>query len=407
MTPVTHNSDTIKFTILLYTAGTVLLRLNPLTALLSRKHMDLNFERSLNETSHAPHCTMQPEVPLSLLPDITPNMVDSLHQHGAVLQLPPRPHIQTAQVKAKTISLVWAVQEEVTDIASDRTLTYSLHCHADIPFRAKVKLNFKKQFVRKMVTPESGFEELSELSSESKNTFPSLPPSSLGSRNISLIRLQGKGSDASELSDQGDKIESLVLKPTPGNIAALLPEPIRLPKVSDDIRQSQLPSNSPARMRRPTTTNQDDTEHPGTVLNLPPLVVNKPATAPSETELMSITTSSVFGDTEDASGNSQSSAGRMSTVGEDEEIKMSKMSRTDSSSSLSDLDTSEDLNQHEEYVNVGRFCHGYAFEEIYNGDKTNFHYSGLVPGATYYFRVRCHNAAGWGPWSDTVKCMTS
>ena len=388
---------------MLFSSGTVLIRLNPLTALLSRKHMDLNFERSLNETSRAPHCTMQPEVPLSLLPDITPNMVDSLHQHGAVLQLPPQPQIQTAQVKAKAISLVWNVEEDETDVASDRTLTYSLHCHADIPFRAKVKLNFKKQFVRKMVTPESGFEESSELSSESKNTFPSLPPSSMGSRNISLIRLQGKGSDASELSDQGDKVESLVLKPTPGNIAALLPEPIRLPKVSDDVK------NSPAGRRRPTTTAQDHPDHPSAVLNLPPLV-NKPTTAPSETELMSVTTSGVFGDSENASGYSQSqdsSAGRMSTVGEDDEVHTTKLSRTDSSTSFSDLDTSEDLNQQEEYVNVGRFCNGCAFEEIYNGDKTSFHYSGLVPGATYYFRVRCHNAAGWGAWSDTVKCMTS
>lgn len=100
--------------------------------------------------------------------------------------------------------------------------------------------------------------------------------------------------------------------------------------------------------------------------------------------------------------------GRMSTVGESEEVEMPKMSRTDSSSSFSDLETSEDLGtSQEEYVNVGRYCHGYAFEEIYNGEKANFHYSGLVSGATYYFRVRCHNAAGWGPWSDTVKCMTT
>ena len=50
---------------------------------------------------------------------------------------------------------------------------------------------------------------------------------------------------------------------------------------------------------------------------------------------------------------------------------------------------------------------GFAFDEIYCGEDICFHYSGLLPGATYYFRVRCHNAAGWGPWSDTVKCTTA
>lgn len=354
---------------------------------------------------------MQSEVPLSLLPDITSSLVDTLHQHGAVLQLPPQPNIQTAQVKAKAISLMWSVEEEASDVSSDRTMTYSLHCHADVPFRTKVKLNFKKQFVRKMVTPESGFEEMSELSSESKNTFPSVPPSLLGSRNISLIKLQGNASNEIKGSQSNDqKANDLVLKPIPGNITALLPEPIRLPKVADNMKQTpQLLSNSPADRRRPTTTLQDNLfmDHPGAVLNLPPLVMNKPTTAPTDSELLSITTSGVFGDSEDASGNSQSrdsSVGRMSTVGE--ETKTARMSRTDSSSSFSDLSTSEDLPQ-EEYINVGRFCCGFAFEEIYNGEKTNFHYSGLVSGATYYFRVRCHNAAGWGPWSDTVKCITS
>ncbi len=318
--------------------------------------------------------------------------MDTLQQHGAVLQLPPRPFIQTAQIKSKAISLAWSIEDEVTDVSSDRTLIYSLHCHADVPFKTKTKLNFKNQIVRKMVTPESGFEDMSELSSESKNTFPSVPPSLLGSRNISLLQLQA--SNETENSQLNDK--NLVLKPTPGNTMSPLPEPIRLPKIADN-KKTHLP---PGR-RRPTTTNQD---HSGTVLNLPPLVMNKPTTAPSDNELMSVTTSGVFADSEDGSN---SSTGRMSTVGENEEVQAAKTSKSDSSTSFSDLDTSEDASTQEDYTNVGRFCHGYAFEEIYKGEKTSFRYSGLVSGATYYFRVRCHNAAGWGPWSDTVKCMTN
>lgn len=297
-------------------------------------------------------------------------------------------------MKAKIISLAWRIEDEITDVTSDRTLIYSLYCHADVPFKTKTKLNFKKQIARKMVTPESGFDEMSELSSESKNTFPSVPPSLLGSRNISLLQLQESNEESSKSHEQ-----NLVLKPTPGNITSLLPEPIRLPKITD----TKKPHPPPGR-KRPTTTNQD---HSGTVLNLPPLVMNKPTTAPSDNELMSVTTSGVFGDSEDGSN---SSNGRMSTVGENEMEGShdAKMSKTDSSTSFSDLDTSEDLSTSQEgYVNVGRFCHGYAFEEIYKGEKTSFRYSGLVSGATYYFRVRCHNAAGWGPWSDTVKCITT
>ena len=97
-------------------------------------------------------------------------------------------------------------------------------------------------------------------------------------------------------------------------------------------------------------------------------------------------------------------APRMSTLEEDKISDGQNLKRTDSSST--DSDTSEDCNVNE-FTNMGRFCKGYAFEEIYRGEKLNFHYSGLVPGATYYFRVRCHNAAGWGPWSDTIKCMTT
>ena len=413
----------------LFRIGTVLLRLNPLTALLSRKHMDLNFDRSLKETSHAPHCTMQPEVPLSLLPDITPSLIDSLTQHGAVLQLPSRPHFQKTQIKANAISLVWKVHEQNTDVSSDRTLTYSLHCHADIPLKTKVRQNFKKRYVRGLVTPESGFEDMSELSSESKNTFPSLPPSLLGSRNISLVRLQGKSSNQNGPSEshvvdkdtesQEQSNNNLVLKPTPGNnIASLLPEPIRLPKPSTaatSVKLLQLSVNSPdtsinatdKNTRNSTKTNTSMADHATAVLNLPPLVITSKHSE-SDTELMSITTSGVFADSEDATSPcgdvDESSAGRMSTLGESGEIEMPKMSRTDSSSSFTD--TSDELNENE-YTNVGRFCHGYAFEEIYCGEKPTFHYSGLVPGASYYFRVRCHNAAGWGPWSDTVKCMTN
>lgn len=372
---------------------------------------------------------MQPEVPLSLLPDITPSLIDILGQHGAVLQLPPRPCFQTPQIKANAISLDWKVLDQSTNVSSDMTLTFSLHCHVDVPFKTQVKQNFRKRYVRGLVTPESGFEDMSELSSESKNNFPSLPTSLLGSRNISLVRLQGRSSNQTTSSEahSGNENKSDGFqdsrnnsKPTAtSDIGSLLPEPIRLPKPASTTTEMKLPHllvNSPDvsmnagdRLARPGT-NTATKDHTTAILNLPPLLVSN-RSCESDTELMSITTSGVFGDSEEDGQEAtsptgevdESSSGRMNTVGE-VDFEMSQRSRTPSRSSLTD--TSDELNE-SKYKNVGRFCHGYAFEEIYCGARCNFHYSGLVPGATYYFRVRCHNAAGWGLWSNTVKCMTS
>ena len=66
-------------------------------------------------------------------------------------------------------------------IALDCTLTYSLHCYADVPAKLKVRLGMKKRLMS-MVSPESGFEDMSDLSNESKSAFISLPPSALGKR---------------------------------------------------------------------------------------------------------------------------------------------------------------------------------------------------------------------------------
>ena len=98
----------------------------------------------------------------------------------------------------------------------------------------------------------------------------------------------------------------------------------------------------------------------------------------------------------------------MSTVEESEHSDQQRTSsQQGSSSSFSALSDEDDEMKASEYTDLGRFCRGYACEEIYCGEDPSFQYSGLVTGASYFFRVRCHNAAGWGPWSDTVKCKTT
>ena len=418
--------------------------------------MDANFDRALKLTGIAPPPAIQPDIPLSLLPDITTNLAQTLNQHGAILQLPPKPWFVDIQVNGNAISLQWDVSDQASDITADRTVTFSLYCFADVPFKMKGKLNFKRRLLRvgKLATPESGFEDMSE-GCESKTSFPTLPASLLGSQNISLVTVGSgdarKPSEAFTSSSQKPRLapedakesvpkhddsvstsyktttttttttntsttdqesapkKTIVLKPSAGKKTLLLPEPIRLPKPTEPTTtEVKLPPHvvqSTAGAGRPLANRTLQLHHASTVLNLPPLIVGKSERSrDSETELVSITTSGVFGDSEDTQCAPSPTTPKMSTVEEDKVSDGQNLKRTDSSST--DSDSSADCNVNA-FTSMGRFCKGYAFEEIYCGEKLNFHYSGLVPGTTYYFRVRCHNAAGWGPWSDTIKCMTT
>lgn len=396
---------------ILFFPATQLLKLNPVSALLSRRHMDLTFDRALRQTINSPKDTIQPDVPLSLLPDITPALVRSLEQHGAILQLPPKPEFSKIVVTTNTIALEWEVKDRHSDVSSDRTLTFSLHCYGDIPYKLKMKLMFKKR-ITKLVTPESGFEDMSELSSESNNTFPSLPPSVLGSRNVNAS-IHHNMEEKKAIKEEEDELlfRQSISSSNNNNKVPLLPEPIRLPRkrLMEDSKLPQLAAQSanaslnlsnPLKVLTATSTEG--------ILNLPPLIINKQAGGGAEPlplappvpqdSTYSVTTSGVYEeDLED----------HMSTVDESE---VSDPKATESTSSLSDTSCVEQEDE-EPLVNghteLGRYCQGRAFEEIYCGEDTSFHYSGLVAGASYFFRIRCHNAAGWGPWSDTVKCLTT
>ena len=376
--------------------------------------MDLSFDRALKQTINSPHFTVQPDVPLSLLPDIIPSLIQTLNQHGAILQLPPKPQFSGIQVAANNILLEWEVRDQSTDISSDRTLTFSLHCYGDIPYKLKTKLMFKKGYA-KTITPESGFEDMSEMSSESKSTFPSLPSSVFGSRPISLVAQpeQDMGLECpnsqTKIIEEERESNGLMLKPTDSKpILSLLPEQIRLPK-RKEVRLPQfstLSANASLNIPnpiKPSTANSSTTagahsirvstasaaSNTGGVLNLPPLIISKPECPVQLESLSGLTTEEEH----------------MSTVDESEHSSdHQKISQTDSTSSLSDSSDDEKVS---DITELGRLCQGYAFEEIYSGEDTTFRYSGLVTGASYFFKVRCHNAAGWGPWSNTVKCMTT
>jgi len=394
-------------------AASKILTQNPVTALLQRRHLDMSLEHTLNQTisTLAPQ---QPDVPLSLLPDILPGQLQTVRQHGAILQLPPRPMFSDVTIATSTISLNWKVQDQSVDISSDRTLTFSLHCYADIPRKSRSKLTLSSGLA-KTSTPESGFEEMSELSSESNNTFSSVPPSAMGSRNISLLgqpSLPGVNKDGvikEELEEslplkEDMKLPALVLHPPPSkNIASLIPEAIRLPKKKEDLADRPvvgLGSNGPRLepIGKPPLTTQGTNR--GGILNLPPLLMDKSAHLGSLRSVNTNTTSGVLADGEDENPN-------INPRHKNRKMIPQKSSHSDShSTSSSSLSITSTGSGFTEYMDLGRYCEGFIFEEIYCGEDVSYLYSGAVSGASYYFRVRCHNAAGWGPWSDTVQCVT-
>ena len=401
-----------------------MLKLNPVTALLSRKHMDANMDRALKRTVLVMRPPTQPEVPLSLLPDVTPTITEALGQHGAILQLPSRPSFLDIAVTTNTILLRWECAQECSDVTADRTLTFSLHCHADVPLKLKSVISFKKQLIgnAKQITPESGFEDFSGSSAEP--TFPSVPQSLLGSRNISLIGLgrtdnSNAGGKSHDTVENGTNMgmESLSHVDVEGGPSRskiddqdrdqgegsprLLPQPVRpklqtanntkLPEVVNRAKSSHLPPSvlpSSASAAR---------------LNLPPLRQTHETLAEAEADQLSdsTTVSGTLADSDDHQLPSPFDSRHRKRKSRDEARE--RYSQDSSTSSLSETSSSE---RNSTFTNVGRFCRGFAFDEIYSGEEPSFLYSGLLPGATYYFRVHGHNAAGWGPWSDTVKCTT-
>lgn len=369
--------------------------------------MDANFDRALKRTMLVIKQPTQPEVPLSLLPDITPTINETLGQHGAILQLPSKPSFQNVAVTTNTISLQWECpQEDSSDVSMDRTLTYSLHCHADVPFRLKSKISFKKQIVNSgmQITPESGFEDFSGSSVEPSTAFPSVPQSLLGSRNISLIAIQPSETKNTGMMQQEtppNEVHEPAVKKNPhdqlpnpklqASITTKLPEIIK-PGPGIQAIQHLLPSSLPS-------------SSSAAKLNLPPLKQTQETLAETETDQLSDSTSvsGTLADSEDPCNSPTPYYKTTSTVGAKKSRPADTYS-TDSTSSLSE--TTSGSSRDPTFTNVGRFCRGFAFDEIYCGKEKRFLYSGLLPGATYYFRVHCHNAAGWGPWSDTVKCTT-
>lgn len=197
-----------------------LLELNPVSALLARKHMDSVIDTVLKQTVSFPSDTDDGEeeyhtqqnvitsqlLPIGLKPkqELSTRMSQVLEQHGAILQLPEQPTINCVRVMKDCIMIQWKLFEENNEVASDRTLSYCLQCFADVPFKFKKNklFDFNKRFqsinhqLPTGFTPDSGYQdEASERSSQTSDNktgpcLPSLPPSLRNTNNVSLVALQ-------------------------------------------------------------------------------------------------------------------------------------------------------------------------------------------------------------------------
>lgn len=351
-------------------AVTRLQELSPITSLLASRHLEQVFATITMDTYHVPHqITNQAEVPLSLIPDhVSPQVMQLLQQHGAVLQLPSCPTFTVVMVTSNNISLQWSLSD-TEDVTMDTTLTYSLEYHAKLPLTLTRYNSSRKSY---MASVESGFDDASTNSSSDYK-------SSQWGGNVSMATATStphKGSHDPEIPEHCN--ETRPIKPqhsldtNKDTISPLLPAPVYLP-----TKVGGLPAIVTTATKH---IHQDNTS----VLNLPPLK-SSAAAIPPAVDHVSNTTSGVFAGSEDS-------------------VPMATRTQGGTPSSDDDSNISTHVSN---YTSIGRHSNGIQFEEIYHGNATQYNYSSTVNGACYYFRLRCHNAAGWGPYSDIIKCTVN
>lgn len=213
-----------------------LVELNPVSALLARKHMDRIIDTVLKQTATFPdestdeagsvnrdNGSLDQLLPLGLScrpkQEVSQRMGQTLEQHGAILQLPGRPEIISVKILKDSIYIKWKLASENNELAaSDRTMSYSLQCFADVPFEFKKDkvFNFNKRFQNQVsvagLTPDSGFRdeesERSSQASENRTAGPSLPsllPTLPSGNNVSLVALQETATSTPKINIPGVK----------------------------------------------------------------------------------------------------------------------------------------------------------------------------------------------------------
>ena len=329
--------------------------LSPITSLLASRHLEQVFTTIAMDTYHVPHqVTNQPEVPLSLIPDVSPQMTQLLQQHGAVLQLPSCPTFTVVTVTGD-ISLQWSLSD-TEDVTMDTTINYSLEYHAKLP---SMMTRYNSSRKSHMASLESGFDDTSTNSSSDYK-------SSQWGGNVSMVTATSATPHKGSHTDHYNEVKPKKYQTSKDVMSSLLPTPLHL-------KAGELPNIV-------TTATKSSEQDSSLVLNLPPLKSSITALPP--VDHVSNSTSGVFAESEDS-------------------VPMATRAQGGTPSTDDDSNISTHVSN---YSNIGRRSNGMQFEEIYHGNSTQYYYTGPEKGGYYFFRLRCHNAAGWGPYSDIIKC---
>jgi len=360
--------------IIIHTSFTVarLQGLSPITSLLAGRHLEQVFSTVTMDTYTIPHqATNQLEVPLSLIPDVTPQVVQLLQQHGAVLQLPTCPTFTDVMVTSDCIKLYWSLCD-TEDVAMDTTMMYSLEYHLKVPPTLLVRHDSSSRKSHMATNSvESGFDETS-TSSDYRSS----------QQGVSMVTMiSGGGHMTSHDLDTPELINNTEIRPIRDVISSLLPTPVHLPTLPNK-GTGELPSIVATKQLHYREQFNQSEQRDSSVLNLPPL---KTATATPPVDHVSNTTSGVFAESEDS-------------------VPMATRPYRESPSSGDGSTLSTHTSN---YANIGRHSNGIPFQQIYHGNDTQYIYTNPIQGACYYFRLCCHNAAGWGAYSDIIKCTVS
>lgn len=326
------------------------MELNATSTLLSRKHIDSAIENVLKQTEKFSLEDIDCDekggnqiLPVGLRPkqELTSKLQQVLNQHGLVLQLPEQPVFVEVKIQfGKSINLQWELPDQKNQEVTSDG-TRSFSLHCFADVPFKFKKDKFQSFNRHLLQVK-------------KTNSPGLSTDS---------GYQDGVSDTTSLISD-NKSSTLPILPAPLRTNSNYNVSLITMQTPDSKIDENGTSKSSLNSVKLAQSNQA-----AQMLNLPALITK-------------------------------------STQDDDELSPQTQQSSQCSSSSTSESSLSDQSTFHSVYdgINIGSFCEGYAFEEIYRGQKNKFCYSGIVPGATYYFRVHCRNNVGEGPWSDTYKC---
>ena len=315
---------------------------------------------------------------ISLPPEASLGLSNVVSSHGIVLQLPPKLRFVNVVVLKERILLQWSVVTSAGVLPQEASpnWTFTVECYTHLP---KGHPSRHKQ-ANSLSTPshESGYEDISTGPSGSVSMVtvgslrgPSLPSAVSKSReNPHSPTKELREEDISTLelditNDQKmDNVRSNEKSKT------LLSEAIRLPKPTEP-KQVNSSDMLPALNRSPLARHTHDDRHRRRHI-------------------------CHTGSDSDSSG-----------VYADSEESVTKVTNMGNSLGLPPLRTSP-LPKGSGVVSNCNLSDptwvGRSFVQIYNGKDQLFTLKGIHLKAKYYFRVRCYNSTGWGPWSDVIKC---